>query len=133
MATVQELITNRPLGLFDLTGVTVIEEGTLRLQWRVIADGTPIDLSTCTVDYAQIDTKIDGSGLVTLNVTLGADGLVTIEGNLAQMTETIAPHATYPNGRDVILTVRLKDPTTFPFYLVAPSTITIRHSPGSLT
>lgn len=133
MATVQDLITNRPKGLFNLSGVTLIERGTVRLQWRVMADGAPVDLSTCTVDVATINSTIDGGVLVPLDVKLGADGLVTITGELSLMTETLVPYSLYPNGRDVILSIRLKDPQTWPFYLVAPSRVTIAHAPGSNT
>lgn len=130
-----DLITNRPAGVIRATGLVAIERGTFRLRRRIVADGEPVDFTGHSVDLAQIDTGIPGAGLISLNVTLndGGTGIVKIEGNLAQMTEGLVSSMAYPDGQRATLFVRLKDPSTYPYYLIAPSEIIIKNAPGATT
>lgn len=130
-----DLITNRPAGVIRATGLVVVEQGTFRLRRRFLTDGVPFDFTGHSVDSAQIDTGIPGAGLISLNVTLndGGTGIVKIEGNLAQMTPGLVSSVAWPDGRPATLYVRLKDPSTFPYYLIAPSQILIKNAPGAST
>lgn len=127
------LIENHPEGIFKFVNLTIYEKATMRLRFRVTSGGQEVDWTGCTVDYAQIDKSLNGAGLITLNVTLEAGGWVKIEGQLTQMVETLVDYSEFPEGMPAILTVRLKDSGTYPFYLVAPSQILIKNAPGVTT
>lgn len=127
MTTVRDLRVNRPEGLFRLTGLTWLEAGALEVEWTVLANGDPVDLSGCTVDLATITPSVTGAQITPVTVTLGADGLVTLT---AELDVEAVQSRSHPHGMEAILTVRLLDGST-PFYLVAPSTITIANGTGS--
>lgn len=127
------LIENHPEGVFRFTNVVFYEKSAYRIKFRVLQNTEPVDFTGCAVDYAQVDGYIKGIKLIDLTVTLGTDGWVTVVGNPAQMTETLAPHSLYPNGMSALMTIRLKDASNNLFYLVAPSRCTIKHAPGANT
>lgn len=126
-----DLVTNRPAGFIQqLSGVVAIEHGAMRLRFRVTDNGEPVDLSNYTVDNAGISYSLTDTGTaIRLDVSLGNDGVVEVRTNLADMTEGKVNNTTHPNGRDMWMWVRLKDPSTWPFYLIAPSLITLRNVP----
>lgn len=128
-----DLRTNRPDGVCRLTGIEWLEDSGAPIRLQVTEDGVPHSWTGWTVDYAQITTADGKTGLVSLAVAFEADGWVRIDPNLAQLTQSLAPIALYPNGRPALLTVRLKDPQTWPVYLVRPSLITIAQGPGANT
>lgn len=130
MATPSDLYVNRPDGIYRLTGLTWTEAGAFRIEWTVLADGEPVDMSTCTVDLATITTGIAGAELTPVAVTLGATGIVTLA---ASLPVEAVEHRTNPNGVDALLTVRLRDSGGTAFYLVAPSQVTIKHGTGATT
>lgn len=128
-----DLRTNRPGGVVTVHGIMWLEDSGSPLRFQVTEDGVPHDWTGWTVDVAQISTPDGKTGLVTLAVTFEADGWVRLDPTLAQLTQTLAPISTYPNGRPALLTVRVKDPQTWPVYLIAPSHITITQGPGANT
>lgn len=128
-----DLRTNRPDGVCTVHGMSWREDSGAPLRLQVTEDGVPHDWAGWTTDYAQISTADGKTGLVSLVVTLEANGWVRLDPTLAQLTQTVAPISLYPNGRPALLTVRLKDPQTWPVYLIAPSNITITQGPGANT
>lgn len=126
-----DLVTNRPAGFIQkLTGVVAVERGTVRLRFRITDNGEPVDMSVYTVDSAGMAyTLEDTSVTIRLDVLLGADGVVEVRTNLADMSEGKVNSTTHPKGRDMWMWVRLKDPITWPFYLIAPSLVTVRNVP----
>lgn len=128
-----DLRTNLPGGVMTVHGLILLEDSSPGMRVRVHEDGVGQDWSGWTVDYAQIATADLRTSLVSLSVDLQADGWVQIDVNLAQMTPGLAPSDIYPKGRQAAMTVRLKDPSTWPVYLIAPSTITIQNGPGANT
>lgn len=128
-----DLRTNRPDGVCTLHGLLWLEDSGAPLRFQVTEDGVPHDWTGWTVDYAQIATADGKQTLVSLAVAFEAEGWVRIDPNLTQLTQTLAPIDLYPNGRPALLTVRLKDPSTWPVYLIGPSHITITQGPGANT
>ena len=128
-----DLRTNLPEGLCTVHGLALIEDSSPGMRLRVHEDGVGQDWTGWTVDYANITTPDMRATLVSLAVDLQADGWVQIDLNLAQMTPGVAPSDIYPNGRPARMVVRLKDPSTWPVYLIAPSNITIQQGPGANT
>ena len=129
-----DLITNRPGGFIEeLTGVVLVEGGTFRLKFVVTDDqtGDPVDLTGYTVDSAGMSWGNDFASVANFTVKLGVDGVVTVEAGLAFTSASMVPVEQHPNGRPAKLWVRLKDPSTYPFYLIAPSWVTIKHGPGA--
>lgn len=127
-----DLITNRPGGFIEeLSGVAFVEGGTFRLRFQVTDDqtGEPVDMSTYTVDSAGLSWDHDFRLAASMGVNLGSDGLVTVEAIITHMQSTMVPVSQYPEGRPALLWVRLKDPGSYPFYLIAPSWVTIAHGP----
>lgn len=128
-----DLRTNRPDGVCTVHGLRWREDSGAPLRLQVTEDGVPHSWTGWTVDYAQISTPDGKTGLVALSVTFESDGWVRLDPNLAQLTQGLAPISIYPRGREALLTVRLKDPSTWPVYLIAPSDITITQGPGATT
>lgn len=128
-----DLRTNRPDGVMSVHGIIWLEDSGAPLRVRVSEDGVGHDWTGWTVDYANIHTPDMRTVLAGLNVNFEPDGWVTIDPNLADLNESLSLASTYPNGRPARLTVRLKDPSTWPVYLIRPSDITIAQGPGVST
>lgn len=114
-------------------GLRITEAAPPVMRLRVHEGGVGQDWTGWTVDYAKIATPDQRTVLVDLSVNLEADGWVEIQPSLAQLAEALSPSIIHPHGMRAKMTVRLKDPSTWPVYLIAPSDITIAQGPGATT
>lgn len=134
MAGQTDLVINNPGGVIELEGAVWVEGGYFELWFDLEdSDGQPIDMTGCTTVYASMDRTINGGSLMQLTLVFTATGFKLIP-NLASATQpNVVAWLNHPNGRDVIISARIKLANTWEVWLIKPSRIHVQHMPGSGT
>lgn len=137
MATMLDVMTNRPGGVFHFTQRFHWYEGedlALSIQITEYDGGPPVDCTGWSVEesgiYGNPRKPVGGDLGLTLTSTLSSTGLLTIAGESAISQNAAGVAAQYPDGRAAWIYVRVGD-GTHSTYLIKPSPILLKQGPGT--